>query len=71
MGHLAFEGKRGFFLPMLKADGVGHRAVDVLEDGGFGLAAGFPRHAPDQLGLDGLEEGEERQEIVRWTVFPT
>ena len=31
-------------------------AVDVLKDAGFGLAAGFPRPAPDQLGLDGLEE---------------
>ncbi len=31
-------------------------AVDVLKDGGFGLAAGFPRPAPDQLGLDGFEE---------------
>ena len=32
-------------------------AVDVLEDGDFGLATGFPRPAPDQLSLDGLEEG--------------
>jgi hypothetical protein len=31
-------------------------AIAVLEDGGFGLAAGFPRPAPDQFGLDGLEE---------------
>lgn len=31
-------------------------AVDLLEDGGFGLATGFPRPAPEQLGLDGLEE---------------
>ena len=31
-------------------------AVDVLKDGGFCLAAGFPIPAPDQLGLDGLEE---------------
>ena len=31
-------------------------AVDVLKDGGFCLAAGFPNPAPDQLGLDGLEE---------------
>ena len=31
-------------------------AVDVLKDGGFGLATGFPRPAPEQLGLDGLEE---------------
>ena len=32
-------------------------AVDVLEDGRLGLAAGFPGPAPDQLGLDCLEEG--------------
>jgi hypothetical protein len=32
-------------------------AVDVLEDGGFGLVTRFPRSAPDQLGLDRLEEG--------------
>ena len=31
-------------------------AVDVLKDGGFGWAAGFPRPEPDQLGLNGLEE---------------
>ena len=57
--------------------------VDVLEpaivrrwfknngERGFGLATGFPRPAPDQLGLDGFEEGEEDQKTVRWTVFPT
>jgi len=33
------------------------KAVDVLEDGGFGLTSGLPRAAPDQLGLDRLEEG--------------
>jgi len=32
-------------------------AVDVLEDGGFGLATRFPGPAPDQFGLDGFEEG--------------
>jgi hypothetical protein len=32
------------------------KPVDVLEDGGFGLAAGFPCPAPDQLGLDRFEE---------------
>ena len=31
-------------------------AVDVLKDAGFGLATGFPCPAPEQLGLDGLEE---------------
>ena len=30
--------------------------VNVLEDGGIDLAARFPRPAPDQLGLYGLEE---------------
>ena len=33
------------------------KAVDVLEDGRLSLATGFPRPAPDQLGLDGFEEG--------------
>ena len=28
-------------------------AVDVLKDAGFGLATGFPRPAPEQLGLHG------------------
>jgi hypothetical protein len=32
-------------------------AVDVLEDGGFGLASGLPCAAPDQFGLNRLEEG--------------
>ena len=31
-------------------------AVDVLKDGGFCLATGFPRPAPDQLRLNRLEE---------------
>lgn len=31
-------------------------AVDVLKDRGFGLAAGFPCPAPDQVGLDVFEE---------------
>jgi hypothetical protein len=31
-------------------------AVDVLKDGGFSLAAGFPCPAPNLLGLDGVEE---------------
>ena len=46
-------------------------AVDVLEDGGFGLPAGFPGSPPDQLGLGGFEEGEEDQKSVRRTVCPT
>lgn len=32
-------------------------AVDVLEDGRLSLSAGLPGAPPDQLGLDGLEEG--------------
>ena len=32
------------------------KTVDVLKDSGFCLAADFPNPAPDQLGLDGLEE---------------
>ena len=32
-------------------------AVDVLEDGRLSLSAGFPIASPDQLGLDGFEEG--------------
>ena len=39
-------------------------AVDVLEDGGLGLAARFPSPAPDQLGLDGLEEGLDGRIVV-------
>ena len=31
-------------------------AVDVLEDGRFGLPTGFPGSPPDQLGLDRFEE---------------
>lgn len=31
-------------------------AVDVLEDGQFGVSARLPRPSPDQLGLDRLEE---------------
>ncbi len=32
-------------------------AVDVLEDGGVGLASGVPGAPPDQFGLDRLEDG--------------
>jgi hypothetical protein len=40
-------------------------AVDVLKDAGFGLAAGFPCPAPDQLGLDGFEGNR----CLRPTIF--
>lgn len=39
-------------------------AVDVLKDGGFGLASGLPCAPPDQLGLDRLEEGLDGSVIV-------
>ena len=39
-------------------------AVDVLEYGGFGLPAGFPRRAPDQLGLDALEESLDGSVVI-------
>ena len=45
--------------------------VDVSGDWDFGLLAGLPCDRPDQLRLDGLEEGEEDPKIVQWTVFPT
>ena len=32
-------------------------AVDELEDGRLSLSEGLPGAPPDQLGLDGLEEG--------------
>ena len=32
-------------------------AIDVLEDCGFSLSACLPSSPPDQLGLDGFEEG--------------
>jgi hypothetical protein len=45
--------------------------VDVSGDGVFGLLAGLPGDRPDQLRFDGLEECEEDQKSVRWTVFRT
>jgi len=43
-------------------------AVDVLEDGGFGLASCLPCAAPDQFGLDRLEEGLDSSVIVAVTL---
>ncbi len=40
------------------------RAVDVLEDGGFGLATGFPNPASDQFGLDDLEERPDSGVVI-------
>lgn len=45
-------------------------AVDVLKDGGFGLSTRFLSAPPDQLGLDGLEEGFDCGVIVA-IPFPT
>jgi hypothetical protein len=39
-------------------------AVDVVEDGCLSLSPGFPSAPPDQLGLDGLEEGLDGCVIV-------
>ena len=39
-------------------------AVDVLKDGVFGLAAGFPCPAPDQLGPDDLEERLDNGAVI-------
>ena len=39
-------------------------AVNVLEDGGLGLPAGFPVALPDQIGLDALEDLEQDQKTV-------
>lgn len=54
----------------MSPDGV-IEPVDVSGDGVFGLMSALPRDWPDQLRLDGLEEGEEDQKTVQWTVFPT
>ena len=48
---------RGFYLPCGMSAAWVIEAVDVLEDGGFGLATRFPRPAPNQLDHDRLEEG--------------
>lgn len=45
--------------------------VDASGNGVFGLLACLPRERPDQFRLDCLEEGEEDQKTVQWTVFPT
>lgn len=45
--------------------------VDTSGDGVFGLLAGLPSDCSDQLRLDGLEDGEEDQKTVHWTVFLT
>jgi hypothetical protein len=39
-------------------------AVDVLEDDGFCPSTGFPRPAPDQLGLDGFEESLDGTVVI-------
>ena len=42
--------------------------VDVLEDGRLNLSAGFPRASPDQLGLDGFEEGLDCGVVIAVTL---
>ena len=39
-------------------------AADVLKDAGFGLATCFPIPAPDQLGLNGLEESLDNGVVI-------
>ncbi len=39
-------------------------AVDVTSNGGFGLVAGAPDGAPDQLGLDGFEHGFDHRVVI-------
>ena len=43
-------------------------AVDVLEDGRLSLSAGFPIASPDQLGLDGFEEGLDCGVVIAVTL---
>ena len=57
LGHLAFEGQWAFPSQCRMSAALVIKAVDVLEDGGFGLAARLPGAVPDQLGLDSFEEG--------------
>jgi len=56
LGCLAFESQGAFASQRRMPSARVVEAVDVLKDAGFGLATGFPRPAPSQLGLDGLEE---------------
>ena len=39
-------------------------AVDVLKDGRLSLAAGLPSASPDQLRLDGFEEGLDSSVVI-------
>lgn len=57
LGHLTFEGHGAFASQCGMPTARVIETVDVLEDGCLSLSACFPRPAPDQLGLDGLEEG--------------
>ena len=57
LGHLAFESQGAFPSQCGMSAAWVVEAVDVLEYGSFGLATRFPRPAPNQLGLDRLEEG--------------
>ena len=56
LGCLAFESQGAFASQRCMPAARVIEAVDVLKDGGFGLAAGFPNRAPDQLRLDDLAE---------------
>jgi hypothetical protein len=55
-GCLSFESQWAFASWRLMPAARVIDAVDLSKDGGFCLATGFPRPAPNQLGLDGFEK---------------
>ena len=46
------------------------KAVDVLKEGDFDVAAGLPVCAPNQFGLYGFEEALDRQVLLQAGVDP-
>jgi hypothetical protein len=64
LGCLAFEGEKAFAPQSLMASARVIEAIDVLKGGGFGLAAGFPCPALDQLGLVGFEECPDNGVVI-------
>jgi hypothetical protein len=68
LGHLALEGQGAFASQCLMPTAGVIEAVDVLEDGGFGLTTGLPCGPPDQFGLDRIEEGLNGGVIVAVTL---
>ena len=58
---------RGFSSQCLMPSARVIKAVDILEDSRLHLPTHFPRPAPDQLGLDGLEEGFDDCVVIEVT----